>query len=245
MNIIETILNLIQSSVGKKYIMAVTGFALVLFVLVHLLGNLQIFLGPDILNAYAHHLQSLPLPILWGFRIGLALCAIVHVITAIALTIENRKARPELYEANDYVQASYASRTMPMTGAILLLFILFHLGHFTVRVWPENYNVTIDPVPLAVHWPDMTPVHGHAEMVHDVYAMVISGFSVLWISIVYIVAMGLLALHLAHGVSSMFQSIGMRNHTWRMVLNCVATLYGWFVFLGYSSIPVAVLAGYL
>lgn len=210
--------------------MALTGLVLVGFVLVHMLGNLQVFLGPDTINAYGHKLQSLPPAVLWGFRVFLTVCVGVHVWMAVLLTRANRAARPEAYQAEDTVQASYASRTMPMTGAILLAFFVFHILHYTARV--------------IFDYSDM-PYDLHGETVHDIYSMMISGFSHWWVSLFYIVAMALLCVHLSHGVSSMFQSVGLRNEKWRYRLNAFATFYGWVIFLGFASIPVAVLTGVL
>lgn len=231
------IFEFLGSSIGRKYIMAATGAAMMGFVLVHLLGNLQIFLGKDIFNAYAHHLHALPFPIFWGFRLVLGLCAIVHIITAITLTIENIRARVAAYKIKKTVQASYASLTMPVTGALLLGFIVLHLLNFTVRTVPENYNSTIPEVSMTI---------GHAEVTtFDVYAMLISAFSKPWISGVYIVAMALLCLHLSHGFTSVLQTFGLRNEKWRKPLEYISTAYGWIMFLGFASIPAAILSGWI
>lgn len=250
------LVRLLRSSLGKKYLMALTGVALVGFVLIHMLGNLQIFLGQDAINAYAYQLQNLPMPIKWGFRIGLLAMVAIHVWMAVVLTIENRRARPQGYAAEQTIQASYASRTMPVTGGIVLLFIIFHLLHYTVRVIPGHlYEEAIQfarPL-LATNGTQVSEVAaqiaiplGNAQVVGlDVYNMMVAGFSYWWISIFYIVATGLLCSHLAHGVSSMFQSMGWRNRRWRVILDRAAVAYGWFIFLGFAAIPVAVLAGLL
>jgi succinate dehydrogenase / fumarate reductase, cytochrome b subunit len=224
--------NFLSSSIARKYIMAATGAVLVGFVCVHLLGNLQIFLGRDMLNAYGYHLHALPLPVLWGFRIFLGACILTHVFFAIWLTIENVRARVIAYKMKKYVEAGYASLTMLITGSALLLFIIFHILNFTVGIIPGNYNLTISYIPLKI---------GQAEVEgFDVYAMLISAFSIPWLSLFYIGAMGLLCLHLSHGFSSMFQSFGLRNEKWRKPLDFAAMMYGWAIFLGFASIPLAV-----
>ena len=222
------LLQLLRSSLGKKYLMAVTGLVLVLFVLQHMLGNVQIFLGPEVINAYAHKLQSLPAGVIWGVRLFLLLCVVVHVWMAVLVTIENRRARPDNYTVKENVQNTYAARTMPVTGLILMAFIIFHILHYTARVIYDYSNMPYDL---------------HGESVHDVYSMMIQGFSHWWVSIFYIISVWLLCMHLSHGVSSMFQSVGLRNEKWRGILDKVAVAYGWIVFLGFASIPAAVMAG--
>ena len=120
------------SSLGKKYLMAISGFVLVGFVFVHMAGNLQILLGQENINAYAHALQSLPLPILWGSRLFLILAVVVHAVTAYQLVKENRAARPDKNDVEKTQRAGIASLKMGLTGTILLFFIVFHLLHFTV-----------------------------------------------------------------------------------------------------------------
>lgn len=223
-------------SLVKKYLMALTGLILALFVMGHMLGNLQFFLGPDAINAYALHLHSLPFhPFsLYGIRLFLLACLVVHVAMAILLYKENRAARPEGYANSKPQVSTLSSRLMPVSGLVLLGYIIFHILHFTVRVVPENYNETIPMDAIAMHG-------GQTAYFFDVYAMMVKGFSVAWVSLFYIVAVGLLCVHLTHGVSSMFQSLGLRNETWRYRLDWIATGYGWIVFLGFAMIPASVL----
>ncbi|MGI8965756.1 MAG: succinate:quinone oxidoreductase, partial [Limisphaerales bacterium] len=122
--------DLFKSSLGKKYIMSITGFGMVGFVLAHLLGNLQIFLGQEAINRYGHFLQS-NLELVWPARIGLLVLIILHIGAAIKLTAENRAARPIAYTTYHPTVASYASRTMMMSGLIVFCFIVYHLLHFT------------------------------------------------------------------------------------------------------------------
>ncbi len=217
---------LLKSSLGKKYLMALSGFVLAGFVLGHMAGNVQIFLPPEYINTYGHKLQSLPGVVLWGIRLFLLICVTVHIWMAVVLTIENRLARPDRYEKEATVEATFSSRSMPYTGVILLFFIVFHILHYTVRSVYDYSNL---------------PYKLHGETVHDIYTMMYMGFSHWWVSIFYIVTMRLLCPHLSHGLSSMFQTLGWRNEKWRGILDNAALLYGWVVFLGFISIPVAVL----
>jgi len=240
----------LKSTIGRKILMALTGLVLVLFVLGHMLGNLQIFLGADVINAYAYKLHHvLPTSALWGIRIFLLACVAVHIWAAISLTLDNRKARPQDYEKKQPVQATFASRTMRMSGLILLAFIGFHIAHYTARVVPGmQYNETgvINPteVPLVKHGEVVTH-EGAPVMTFNVNDMMIAGFEVWWVSAFYILATGLLCLHLTHGFSSMFQSMGFRNALWRVRLDRAALIYGWVIFLGFAIIPLASMAGFL
>ncbi len=230
--------------------MALTGLVLVLFVMGHMLGNLQIFLGAEVINAYAYKLHHLlPTSALWAIRLFLLGSVAVHIWAAVTLTLDNRKARPEGYADNKVVQASYSSRTMRMSGIIILAFIIFHIAHFTARTVPgmqyEEAGV-LEPteVPLVKHG-EVVMKNGHAVSTFNVNDMMVAGFQVWWVSAFYIIATGLLCMHLTHGVSSMFQSVGLRNAEWRKRLDKFALVYGWVVFLGFAVIPVATLAGLL
>ncbi len=239
-----------KSTIGRKILMALTGLVLVLFVMGHMLGNLQIFLGADVINAYAYKLHHvLPTPALWGIRLFLLVCVAIHVWMAVLLTLANRRARPDRYAVNKVVQATYAARTMRMSGVILLAFIFFHLAHFTVRNVPGmEYNdpavLSPNEVPLVKHGQAVLK-DGEPVMTFNVNDMMVAGFQSPWISGFYLLATGLLCLHLVHGVSSMFQTLGYRNATWLPRLNGIARLYGWAVFIGFAVIPIAVLAGRL
>lgn len=216
-------------SIVKKFLMAATGAILTLFVLVHMAGNLQLFMGPDAINEYAHKLQNLPFGLLWINRILLLTATIVHVWMAILLTKENRIARQGGVQITKTVQATLSSKTMGISGSIILIFIVFHILHFTTRtIYPqfqsEAYYTSLD-----------------GEQVYNVYKMMVDGFAITWVSLFYIIAMGLLCMHLSHGVSSMFQSLGLRNKKWRPRFHIFARLYAWIVFLGFIAIPVATL----
>jgi succinate dehydrogenase/fumarate reductase cytochrome b subunit (b558 family) len=153
------LLRLLTSSLGKKFLMAVTGAGLFLFVIGHLLGNLQIFLGPEAVNRYGHFLQTTP-EILWPARVGLLAFVIIHIWTSISLTLENRAARAARYDVKEVVAATLASRTMIWSGLIIVAFVAFHLAHYTL---------------LIVH-PEFRDLHD-ANGWHDIYRMMVLGFS--------------------------------------------------------------------
>jgi succinate dehydrogenase / fumarate reductase cytochrome b subunit len=229
MNIVA---NLFKSSLGKKYIMAISGAALFLFVVGHLLGNLQIFLGAEAINRYGDFLQSHK-EILWPARLGLLVMVALHIWSAVKLSAENKAARPNGYADNPVpVAASYASRTMLMSGLIIAAFVLYHLLHYTVQVRSLNFTGK-----------DFLALHD-AEGRHDVFKMMITGFSQPLVSGFYILAMGLLCLHLSHGVGATFQSLGLKNEVCGPLIDRFARAAAWLIFLGYISIPIAVLLGY-
>jgi succinate dehydrogenase / fumarate reductase cytochrome b subunit len=208
-----------RSSIGKKMIVAVTGVVLVAFIVGHLLGNLQIFLGPDWVNSYAEHLRELG-PLLWIIRGFLLINVLLHIFFTISLAIENRRARPVRYKRKDHVKATFASRSMALSGLVVLAFILYHLAHFTVRV--------TDPRFLLLNR-------------YDVYSMMVYGFQNYFVSGFYVLGMFLLALHLSHGTSSFFQSLGLNDKKLTPRLAAAGRIFAWLIFLGYTSIPVAVL----
>lgn len=215
-----------RSSVGKKMIVAVTGIVLILFVIGHLVGNLQIFLGPDWINGYAQHLRDLG-PLLWVIRLFLFAAVVVHIYVTIQLAIENRRARPERYVDREYVKATFASRHMVMSGFIVLAFIVYHIAHFTVRVTDPRF-VLLKADPL-----------GH----YDVYSMMVYGFQNYYVSAFYVLGLFLLTLHLSHGSSSFFQSLGFNDKKLTPRLALAGRIFAWVLFLGYISIPVAILLG--
>jgi succinate dehydrogenase / fumarate reductase cytochrome b subunit len=209
-----------SSSIGKKMVMAVTGLALVGFVVVHMVGNLQAYQGAEAFNGYAAALRRYP-PLLWGMRSGLLAAAILHVGAAWSLTRANRAARPVGYRRQESRASTYASRTMRWSGVILLLFVVYHLLHLTFGV-------------RAVH-----PEFAHGDAYHNF----VTGFQNPLVSAFYIAAMLALGLHMWHGTWSFLQSLGLSrpgHHRWRQVL---ATLVTAVVVLGNVSFPIAVLAG--
>lgn len=216
-----------RSSLGKKYWMALTGALLMFFVVAHLLGNLQIFLGPGWMNAYAQHLRDLPL-LLWPMRALLALALGAHMVLGIWLAIENRRARPVGYGARATVQATPASRLMVPLGLALFCFIVFHLLHFTLGAVDASIFHLSDP-----------------EGRHDVYSMVILGFRDRATVAVYLAAMLFLAAHLRHGSYSFLQSLGLLRPSQLRKAKALGLLFAAAVFFGYASIPVASYAGWI
>src|SRR5437773_7439616 len=219
------------SSLGKKYIMAITGCVLFIFVVGHMLGNLQIFLGAEAINRYGYFLQSNK-EILWPVRLGLLAMVLLHIWSAAKLSAENKAARPIGYLDNPVpVAASYASRTMLMSGLIIAAFVIYHLLHFTLKV-PE-VNLVKEPSvrdfkTLIVYGPGLHPI----EQGQDIYRMMIVGFRVPFVSGFYILAMALLCLHLSHGVSAAFQSLGLKNQVYGPLIDRFAKTVAWVMFLG-------------
>jgi succinate dehydrogenase / fumarate reductase, cytochrome b subunit len=228
---------LFKSTLGKKMVMAVTGVALFGFVIGHLLGNLQVFLGDngEAINKYGYFLHSTP-ELLWGARIGLLVMVFLHIWAAVKLTAENRAARPIAYAGNPTpVVATYASRTMFMSGLIIAAFVIYHLLHFTV--WVSSINFT------GQDFHEMKTTLNDGTRTHDVYRMMIVGFSNIGVSIFYMIAMGLLCLHLSHGVAAMFSSLGLKTKEWASTIDRFARTFAILIFVGYVSIPLAVLIG--
>ncbi len=212
--------------------MALTGVGLVGFVVLHMIGNLQVFLGPEPINAYGHFLQSTP-ELIWPARVVLLAMVLIHIWAAIKLSAENRAARPVTYRNYKVVAASYASRTMFLSGLLIAAFIVFHILHFTVQTPAINFTGK-----------DFTTLYDAARR-HDIYQMMVLGFSNAGVSVFYIVSMSLLSLHLSHGIGSMFQSFGFKNKKFGACIDRTALIVAGILMVGYASIPVAVLAGIL
>jgi succinate dehydrogenase / fumarate reductase cytochrome b subunit len=234
MNIIT---HVFKSSLGKKYIMAVTGFVLFLFVIGHLAGNLQLFLGQEAINRYGYFLQSNP-ELIWPARLTLLLMVGLHIWSGTKISLENRAARPVGYAVYQPVGSSYASRTMLVSGSIVFVFIVYHLLHYTVVVQYLNFTGQ-DFAAFMEKLPGQVPPERH-----DIFKMMVVGFSNVWVSAFYVLGLALLCLHLSHGASSMFQSLGWKNEAYRPFLDNAARVVAVAIFIGYTSIPVAILCGY-
>ncbi len=213
--------------------MAGSGAVMFLFVIGHLAGNLQIFLGREAINRYGDFLQS-NVELLWPVRIALLAIIVLHIWSATQLTLENRAARPQAYAQWQPTAASYASRTMMMSGIIVAIFIVYHLLHYTVMV--KAVNLTGQDFDAK---PDFFDDKGR----HDIYKMMVTGFRQPVVSGFYLVGVGLLCLHLSHGISAMFQSLGWKKRSYGECLDRGAKWVSALIFLGYSSIPVAILLG--
>lgn len=216
--------------IGKKVVMAVTGAVLVLFVIAHMLGNLKIFAGPEDINAYARFLREVGRPefgygeVLWAVRIVLLICVVLHITAATQLTRLSWNARPDEYRMRKNVESTFGSRTMRWGGLLLAVFVVFHLLHFTLGVVgfkPGQYKH------LAV------------------YQNVLAAFSVWPVSVFYIVSMAALCLHLDHGIWSAFQTLGWSSSRNERSLKILSRLIAIVIFIGFVSVPVSVMAGWL
>jgi succinate dehydrogenase / fumarate reductase, cytochrome b subunit len=216
----------LSSSVGRKLLMAITGFFMFFFVTVHLMGNSSIFIGPSALNAYAEKLHSLG-ALVWIFRGFMFLMLAVHVFFGITLTLENSAANPSKYAVSKKLKATFSSQTMIWTGILLLSFLVYHLLQFTFRITP-------DILPDAV-----------ANRPGDVYGMVLGSFRITTISLVYVAAMATLYFHLSHGIQSLFQTFGCSNDKTLPKVTMVGKLISVLFLVGYSAIPALILAGIL
>ncbi len=223
----KALISFYQSSIGKKWIVALTGLILVVFVAGHMLGNLQIFLGQESINLYAERLQSLG-DLLWVIRIVLLVTIVVHILTTVLLAIQNAMARPQKYAVKKNIRATVAARTMMLSGLTLIAFIIFHLLHFTAQ--------TIHP-----EWKQWHDAAGR----HDVYNMMIAGFQQPLVSAFYVLGVFLLCLHMSHGIQSFLQTMGGRTRKLALPLSKASPVISWLIFAGYVSIPAAVLLGLL
>jgi succinate dehydrogenase / fumarate reductase cytochrome b subunit len=205
-----------NTTIGKKAVMAISGVTLAGFVLAHLIGNLQIFLGPDQFNGYARTLRHLP-ELVWPTRAVLLIMVILHIWSSLQLAVVKSEARPEKYVKRKSAGSSYASRTMYWSGPILAAFIVYHLMQFTFGAGGTPYRE------------------------FDAYGNVMQGFRVPAVSIFYIIAMALLCLHLRHGLWSIFQTLGFYHPRHTPKIKRLASLISLFVFFGFISIPVAVM----
>src|SRR5512143_3882380 len=185
-------MQLLTNAVGRKVLMAASGLLMVLFVVVHLLGNTSIFVGPDGINAYAEKLHSLG-PLVWIFRAVMLALLLVHVWFGVTLTLENSAANPAKYAISKKLKATFSSETMIWTGLVLLAFIVYHLLQFTVRITPDIVK-GVD-----------------AKGRYDVFTMVVGSFQHTWIAMIYVGVMLALFLHLSHGIQSFFQTLGLGN----------------------------------
>jgi succinate dehydrogenase / fumarate reductase, cytochrome b subunit len=216
-----------QSSIGKKFVVAGTGVIWVLYVLGHLAGNLQIFLGRDRINTYAEFLHSMG-PLLWLVRIVLAAALVTHVIATLQLASENRMAKTVKYAVKEYQRSDLASRTMAVTGLFVLCFVIYHLLHLTLQVTHPQYQRLFD-----------------SSGRHDVYQMMILGFRKPLISAFYILGVLFLGFHLSHGIASVTQTLGINNRKLTESIASTGTILAWLVFAGFAVIPIAILAGFV
>jgi succinate dehydrogenase / fumarate reductase cytochrome b subunit len=216
---------MLTSSIARKYVVAITGVLLLLFVIGHLLGNLQVFIGQDAINSYAEKLASLG-PLLWVVRLGLLAVVVVHAWFTLSLAAENRAARPQRYQTVGRVQTTPTARSRTWTGLAIVAFVLFHLAHLTWRLTHPEYN----------DWQD-------ALGRPDVYRMMVAAFQQPLLAGLYMVAVALLGMHLIHGASSFFQTMGWNHPRYRGLTLGLGPVLGTLLALGYLAIPSAILLG--
>ena len=221
------IIRFYRSTVGQKVIMAVTGLIGVGFVILHVAGNLQAFGGREKINAYSALLHGPGAEVLWMLRAVLIVAVVLHVTVAVQLTRRARTARPVGYRDRDPQVSTLASRTMRWGGALLLVFIVFHLLHFTTR--------QIDPG----NWAHRMDASGR----YDIYGNLVASFRIWWVSAFYLVAMMALGMHLWHGVWSFGRSLGVAPPSTHPLRRRVAPILAIMIWLGFSLVPIAVLAG--
>lgn len=225
-SLIGSLMKFAMSAVGSKVVMALSGLGLWLFIVAHLAGNLTAFFGRDVFNHYAAALQGNP-PLLWGVRVALIVGFPVHIFTAIRTVMLNRAARPVAYAYASRAPATTASKSMMLSGTVVLAFFAYHLAHFT-------WHVT-GPQPTALL----------ADGTHDAYTMLVMGFQQPVIALLYIGAQILLAAHLSHGVYSLFQHLGFWGAKWTPFLKNASLALGYGLCAAFAAIPLAVLMGFI
>ena len=231
-----------DASVGAKIVVALTGLGLVVFTLFHMVGNLKVFQGPAAINKYAYFLKHDLGALIWVARAGLLAIFVLHIVLAVRLKLRSVAARPVGYAYPGHVQATATSRMMIWSGAVLGLFILFHLAHFTF-MWVSKVEVRPGEfVSYAELREPRDPLTGK-EGLHDVYSMVVRGFTTPWIAVLYIVAQVALFLHLLHGVQSSFQTLGLKNSRFRNLIRLFGFLVALTILVGNVGIVVGVWAG--
>jgi succinate dehydrogenase / fumarate reductase, cytochrome b subunit len=217
-------MRILTSTVGRKLLMSITGQLLIIFVLIHLIGNSTIFFGA--INAYAEHLHSLP-PLVWAFRLFMLAAVAVHICYGVQVTLENWAANPGRYAVKRNLKANVASENMIWTGALLLVFIFYHLLQFTIHGTPDVV-VGMDTVNRP-----------------DVFKMIVHSLSNGLIAFAYIFSMVMLFLHLSHGIPSFLQTMGWNNEKTIPVFGAGGKIISAFLMLGYISIPAVILVGVL
>jgi len=209
-----------ESTIGKKAIMAVSGLILFGFLIAHMLGNLQVFLGSIVMNHYAETLHGNP-ALLWSARTILLVSVVLHIWASIQLSLLKKEARPVAYVKRANVVSSWGSRTMMLTGPIIAIFVIIHLLHLTTGT---------------IH-PQFVPLHAYENLVN--------GLLVVPFALVYIAVMVFIGFHLSHGIWSMFQSMGFNHPRYTPAVKKFAAVFSWLLVAGFISVPLAVLIGFV
>lgn len=208
-----------RTTIAMKWLMAVTGIVMFGYLVGHMAGNLQIFMGPAKINGYAHFLHTTP-SLLWGTRVLLVASVVLHIGSAWWLTRANQAARPVRYQVYKPRASTYASRTMVWSGPIILLFVIYHLLHLTFGVAHQDFRGF-----------------------EDVYHNLVTAFRVPIVSIAYIVALAALAFHLHHGLWAMFNSLGVSHPRYEAFKRSFATAFTLLIAIGFVVVPIAVMVG--
>jgi succinate dehydrogenase / fumarate reductase cytochrome b subunit len=252
------IFNYLKSTILSKVVMAVTGIILVLFILVHTLGNMQIYLGQEAFNKYSHFLHSTG-ELIWAFRIGLLLALVFHIITSIRLKFLNLGAKPTKYAVKGYVKSTFSSRTMIWTGVLVFLFVSYHLAHLTMGMTdkanfnnPEYYSVGTDIYPTLTtgiereEGREFMKKNNGIEILsvrNDVYKAVVKGFQQPVVAVIYMLFVITLGFHLNHAMQSAFQSLGLNNKKYFNKLVNGSRILSVLIAILLISIPINVLVG--
>jgi len=215
----------LSSTVGRKILMAITGFFLILFLCVHLLGNSFIYF--DLINTYGERLHSLP-PLVFAARIGMVILFAIHIYLGITMTLENNAARPQAYTVKKSLRATFAGKTMIWTGLVIAAFLIYHILHFAMKITNPDISHGID-------------MHGR----DDVFQMIVLSFKNICIAGTYVVALIAVFLHLFHGTQSFVQTFGLNSDASIPVVENTGKGIAFILFLGYVSIPVAIILGIL
>ncbi len=229
----DRLVKALTSTLSLKIVMALTGLAGAGFVLFHMAGNLQVFLGRDAYNDYAEFMQGLG-ALKWVARLGLLSILGLHVATAVVLFQRNQKARPERYAGLQQKRTSVAAMYMTELGLVLLFYIIYHIAHFTMGAVHTTFD-GIDYYALEQL--------GEQGARRDLYSHFIASFQQPAIALTYIVASIALAAHLGHGATSMFKTLGLAVGRWRVPFETIGPAFGVLVGLGNISMPIAVWAG--
>lgn len=207
-----------NSSLGKKFIMALTGSFLIIFLIIHLIGNITLYFGPDAFNGYVKTLDVIK-PLIRVIELVLLSAFIFHIFNGVRLWWENKQARPITYKVNGSPEnSSLFSRTMFVSGSIIFIFLILHLGTF---FWRFNVH---DPQQLAD--------------THQYYEIVVGFFQIWWYVLLYIVAMILLGFHLNHGFQSAFQTFGWNHKKYTPLIKKIGTAYAIIMAIGFASMPI-------
>ncbi len=217
----------LSSSIGRKILMAISGLLMLLFVTAHLAGNMTIYgLIPGGINAYARHLHAFP-PVVWGARAFLLAVIAIHLFFGIQLTVENSDCRQQKYAVRTLSKTTFASENMIWTGLLLLAFIVFHILHFTAKMFP-GMDLILD-----------------SEGAVDVFAMVVSAFRNVSYAVIYAGAMAALFLHLYHGIQSLFQTLGLSDDRTLPRIVRAGAFVALALFLGFVSVPASIFFDFL